>query len=186
MARWNIDNSHSSAEFSVRHMMITTVKGRFCNLSGWVDYDEANPANSSVEAVIETASIDTRDEGRDNHLRSADFFDAENYPTLTFKSKQVKLNNETSGKITGGLTIRGVTREVTFDVEYFGQQTNPWGKTIAGFSGKTKINREDYGLTWNVALETGGVLVGKDINIHVELQTVKETVVSEAAEPAAV
>lgn len=182
MTTWKLDPTHTNVEFSVRHMMITTVKGKFAEVDGVIEFDPANPAASSVEATIQVASINTGVNDRDNHLRSADFFDVENFPTLTFKSKKIEVKGDSEGKITGDLTIRGVTREVVLDVEYFGQNVNPWGNEVIGFEASTKINREDYGLVWNVALESGGVLVGKDIKISLDVEAVK--VVETATEAA--
>ncbi len=181
---WQIDKAHSQIEFSVKHMMITTVHGRFEDFSGTVNFDEQNPAQSSVDVQIEAASINTREPKRDGHLRSADFFDAEKYPYITFKSKRVEVKDANHGIIVGDMTIRDVTREVKLDVEYAGQGKNPFGMIAAGFSGTTRINRKDWGLNWNVALETGGWLVGDEINVNLELEIVKqpETVpVTEAA-----
>ncbi len=174
MSSWAIDNSHSSVQFTVRHMMISKVRGRFQNFSGTVDFDEQNPANSSVNVQIEAASIDTRDEKRDAHLTSADFLDVANHPYLTFVSKRIEVLDDSHGKIYGDLTIRGVTNEVVLDVEYNGQAKSPWGTTSAGFNATTKINRKDWGLNWNVALETGGVLVGEEVTIEIELEIVKQ------------
>ncbi len=174
MARWNIDPAHSRAEFTVRHMMVTKVRGSFEDISGWLEFDEANPANSHVEATIQVNSITTNAEDRDTHLRSPDFFDVENYPTMTFKSTAIEVTGDQVGKVTGDLIIRGTTRQVTFDVEFFGTAASPFGDHRAGFTGTTKINREDFGLTWNVALEAGGVLVGKDVTINVDLQVVEQ------------
>lgn len=174
MTSWVIDNSHSHVQFTVRHMMISKVRGRFASFSGTVNFDEQTPANSSVNVQIEAASIETRDEKRDGHLVSPDFLDAANHPYLTFVSKRVEVLDESRGKIYGDLTIRGVTREVVLDTEYNGQAKSPWGTTSAGFNASTKINRKDYGLNWNVALETGGVLVGEEVAIEIELEIVKQ------------
>lgn len=174
MTSWVIDNSHSHIQFTVRHMMISKARGRFHTFSGTVNFDEQTPANSSVSVQIEVDSIDTRDEKRDGHLKSPDFFDAATHPYLTFASKRVEVVDESHGKITGDLTIRGVTREVVLDTEYTGQAKAPWGTTSAGFSASTKINRKDWGLNWNVALETGGVLVGEEVTIDIELEIVKQ------------
>lgn len=182
MATWVIDNSHSHVHFTVRHMMISKVRGSFEKFSGTVEFDEQNPANSSVEVQIEAASIQTRDEKRDGHLVSPDFLDAANHPYLTFKSKSVRVLDDSHGEIVGDLTIRGVTREVVLATEYNGQSKAPWGTTSAGFSATTKINRKDWGLNWNVALETGGVLVGEEVQIDIELEIVKQ--VPQEAEPA--
>lgn len=176
MARWNIDPVHSNAEFVVRHMMVSKVRGTFENITGYIEFDEENPANSYVEANIEVTSVNTRDPQRDGHLRSADFFDAENHPVMTFKSTNIQITGDNTGHITGDLTIRGTSHPVTFDVEYFGSQPDMQGNPRAGFYGSAKINREDYGLLWNVALEAGGVLVSKEVTIEVNLQGIKEAV----------
>jgi polyisoprenoid-binding protein YceI len=174
MTSWAIDNSHSSIEFTARHMMIAKVRGSFQNFTGTVEFNEQTPANSSVNVQIEAASIQTRDEKRDGHLTSPDFLDAANHPYLTFTSKRIEVVDDTHGKIIGDLTIRGVTREVVLETEYNGQAKSPWGTTSAGFNASTKINRKDWGLNWNVALETGGVLVGEEVTISIELEIVKQ------------
>jgi polyisoprenoid-binding protein YceI len=171
---WNIDNSHTLVEFSVRHLMISTVKGRFGEVSGKVVADDADPSRSQIEATINVASIDTREAQRDAHLRSADFFDAENFPTLTFRSTRIEKASGDDLKVTGDLTIRGTTREVVLDVTSEGRVKDPWGGERAGYSAKTKIKRSDFGLTWNMALETGGVVVGDDIKIALEVELVKQ------------
>ena len=171
---WKMDPSHSQITFTVRHMMISNVHGRFEKFSANVTADEQKPAVSSVEVQIEAASINTREEKRDAHLRSADFFDAEKYPYLTFKSKRIEVVDDAHGRIIGDLTIRDISHEVALDVEYSGQMKNPWGKTAAGFSATTKINRKDWNLSWNLALETGGWLVGDTINVDIELELTKE------------
>lgn len=174
MAKWTFDQAHSYAAFSVRHMMVTTVRGQFNSpVQGYIEFDPANLAASSVEATIDAASIETGVTDRDNHLRSADFLDAANYPTITFKSTRVQPTSDTTAKVTGDLTIRGVTKSVVIDAEFLGATTSPFdGKARAGFTGTTTINREDFGLTWNVALEAGGVLVGRDIKIALDVETV--------------
>ena len=171
---WEIDASHSQATFSVKHMMISTVRGHFNVLSGHLHIDEQNPQNSWVEAQVDAASIDTRDERRDGHLRSADFFDVQTYPTITFKSTRVEHISGNEYNVTGDLAMHGVTRPVTFKAEYFGQGKNPWGLTVAGLSAKTKINRKDWGLNWNQTLETGGWLVSEDVTIEIDLETVQK------------
>lgn len=175
MATWNLDTTHSGASFSVRHMMISTVRGSFSSLRGTLEYDPANPAAASVEVEIDASSIDTGVADRDNHLRSADFFDVEKYPHITFKSKKVELTGDDEARITGDLTIRDVTREVVIEAEYLGQTNSPFGDKRVGFSGSTKIDREQWGLTWNVAMEAGGVLVSKDIKISLDVQAVLVT-----------
>lgn len=176
MGQWKIDSAHANANFAVRHMAVSTVRGRLGTVNGTLNFDPANPTSSSVDVQIDAASIDTGVADRDNHLRSADFLDVENHPYITFKSTRVQGEGDDEGKVIGDLTIRGVTREVTLDVEYLGETTNPFDKSKAvGFEASTKINREDWGLTWNVALEAGGVLVGKDIKITLDLEAVLET-----------
>ena len=170
---WQIDPAHSLLEFSVRHMMVATVKGRFSQLRGTITDIADDPALSSVEVVVDAASISTGDVDRDGHLRSADFFDVEQYPTITFTSRRIQGSRD-EFTLTGDLTMHGVTREVTLDVTLNGVGTNPYGKTIAGFSAETKINRKDWGLNWNVGLEAGGVLVSDQLKISIELEAVKD------------
>lgn len=170
---WNIDTSHSEVSFAVRHMMISTVRGQFKKFSGTINIDETNPANSSVEVAIDVASIDTRDEKRDGHLASPEFFDAATFPNITFKSTSIEVTGENAGKIHGDLTIKGVTHTVALDTNFVGKAKSPWGTTSAGFNASTKINRADYGLSWNVALETGGILVGEEVTITIELEAVQ-------------
>ena len=170
---WQIDAAHSLLEFSVRHMMVATVKGRFSQLRGIITDIADDPALSSVEVVVDAASISTGDVNRDGHLRSADFFDVEQYPTITFTSRRIQGSRD-EFTLTGDLTMHGVTREVTLDVTLNGVGTNPYGKTIAGFSAETKINRKDWGLNWNVGLEAGGVLVSDQLKISIELEAVKD------------
>jgi polyisoprenoid-binding protein YceI len=167
---WKIDNAHSVAEFSVRHMMVANTKGRFQKVDGTVSFDPENIAASSVEATIDVSSITTHDEKRDGHLLSPDFFDVATYPTLTFKSTGVEKVSGDNFTVKGDLTIRDVTRSVTLEVEYNGQGVNPWGVKVAGFTAKTSVSRKDFGLNWNVALETGGVLVGEKVNITLEIE----------------
>jgi polyisoprenoid-binding protein YceI len=171
---WKIDPAHSEINFSVRHMMISNVRGRFETFSGEVNFDEAQPNQSTVDVLVEMASINTRDSKRDAHLRSPDFFDAEKYPLLKFRSKHIEIVTEDQAKVVGDLTIRDQTREVTLDATYAGSSKSPWGSTSAGFSASTRINRKDWGLGWNVALETGGWLVGDEIKIDLELEIVKQ------------
>jgi len=168
---WTIDPSHTTVEFVAKHMMITTVKGRFAELAGTVVADESRFEDSTVEVTFQAPSLDTRSEQRDTHLRSADFLDVENHPTVTFRSTAIHGSKE-SFKLTGDLTIRGVTRPITLDVTYEGEGKDPWGGTRAAFSATGKFDRRDYGLTWNVALETGGILVSNEVKINVEAQVV--------------
>lgn len=171
---WSIDPSHTLIEFGVKHMMVTTVKGRFTGVEGTITVDEQNYANSHAEIIIDAASITTGNEQRDGHLRSADFLDVETYPTITFNSTRVEPTSDTTFDVTGDLTIRGTTREVTLPVELNGRGTTPYGQEVAGLSTETKINRSDFGLNWNVALETGGVLVGPTAKIAIELEAVRQ------------
>jgi polyisoprenoid-binding protein YceI len=169
---WAIDPVHSSVEFAVRHLMITTVKGRFADVQGTVVLDDATPAGSSAEITIQASSIDTREPQRDAHLRSADFFDAEKFPTLTFRSTSVRDWNAEGFTLVGDLTIHGVTREVALEVTSEGQTKDPWGGERAGFTATTKIKRSDFGLTWNQLLETGGLAVSDDVKIALDVQLV--------------
>ena len=170
---WNIDAAHTVAEFKVRHMMIANVKGQVSKVTGALTLDESDLANSSVEAKIEAASIETRDSQRDAHLRSSDFFDVEKFPTLHFKSTSIGIVRAGELSVEGDLTIRGVTRKVRFAVEGPTPPTkDPWGNTRVAVSAITKINRGDFGLTWNAALETGGILVGDEVTITLDVEFV--------------
>ncbi|HZU70511.1 MAG TPA: YceI family protein [Ktedonobacteraceae bacterium] len=180
---WEIDPSHSEASFVVKHMMFATVRGHFNVLSGHLHIDEQHPENSWVDAQVDAASVDTRDERRDGHLKSPDFFDVQNYPIITFKSTKIERVNGNEYKVTGDLAMRGVTRPVTFKAEYYGTGKNPWGMTVAGLSAKTKINRKDWNLNWNQALEAGGWLVSDEVTIEIDLEAVQkpEQVAEQAA-----
>ncbi len=170
---WEIDPSHSSVNFSARHLMVSKVRGRFASFHGTIKVGE-NPQASSVEVVIDTASIDTRDENRDAHLKSADFIDVEKNPTITFVSTGVAdVHGTTDFTLNGDLTISGVTKPVELKVEFNGVQQDPWGGTRAGFEATTEFNRKDFGLAFNVALEGGGVLVGEKVTIEIEVEAVK-------------
>ncbi len=169
---WKIDPSHSQITFTVRHMMISNVRGRFESFDGKVEFNEEDPEKSRVEIKIDAASINTRDSMRDNHLRSADFFDAEKNPQITFSSTKVEKLDDHHGLIHGTLTIKDIAHDVVLDTEYAGQSTI-WGKTNAGFEATARINRKDWNLNWNKALETGGWLVGDDIKVEIELELVK-------------
>lgn len=171
---WNIDPAHSSAEFKVKHMMISHVKGQFTAVTGVMHLDESDTTKSHIEALIDAASINTRDAQRDTHLKSADFLDAEKFPKLTFESTRVTRRAEGELAVTGRLTIHGVTREVVLNVEGPTPPTkDPWGNTRVGVSATTKISRKDFGLTWNATLETGGLLVGDEVTITLEAEFVK-------------
>jgi polyisoprenoid-binding protein YceI len=169
---WKLDPSHTLVEFSAKHLMITTVKGRFTDVEGTIYTDERNPEKSSVEATLNAATIDTRTEQRDQHLRSADFLHVEKFPQIKFRSTRIEGEKE-HFKLTGDLTIRDVTRPVTLDVSYEGRTKDPWGGERVGFSASGKIDRRDFGLLWNQALETGGLVVGNDVKISIDVEAVK-------------
>jgi len=169
---WKLDPAHTLVEFSAKHLMISTVKGRIADVEGTIYADENDPENSSVDVTLKAASIDSRTEQRDNHLRSADFLDVVNFPAITFKSTKIE-GDRKKFKLTGDLTIRGVTRPITLDVTFEGQTKDPWGGERIGFSAKGKLDRREFGLTWNVLLETGGITVGNEIKINVEVEAVK-------------
>ncbi len=172
---WNVDSTHSVVEFKVKHMMISNLKGQFTKVTGTLSLHETDLTQSSVEAAIEIASIHTRDENRDEHLKSPDFFDAEKFPTMNLKSTHIAVKTDGELVVTGDLTIKGVTRSVQFDVEGPSAATkDPWGGTRIGVEATTTINRKDFGLTWNAALEAGGLMVGEDIKITLDLEFVKQ------------
>jgi polyisoprenoid-binding protein YceI len=170
---WGIDPAHTLIEFSAKHMMVTTVKGHFTKFSGDIEIDEQHPDASRVDITIEAASLDTGMAPRDQHLRSADFLDVEHFPTITYKSKRVEVKGENHATVVGDLTIRGVTREVPLDVSLEGQQKGMDGKRRAGFSINAKLSRKDFGLEWNVALESGGWLVSDAVKVNVEAEVVE-------------
>lgn len=169
MKKWTIDAAHSEVGFSVKHMMISKVKGSFNSFDAEIEANEENLSGALIDFKIDTASINTNNTDRDNHLRSADFFDAEQYPHITFNATEI-VQKDGEYEMNGDLTIKGITRPATFEVEYGGKGTNPWGVEVVAFNAEGKINRKDFGLTWNQSLETGGVLVGEDIKISLELQ----------------
>ena len=171
---WNIDAAHTDVGFSVKHLMISTVRGRFGDVRGTITLNGADLTRASVEAEIATASIDTRTEQRDAHLRSADFFDVEKFPVLTFRSTQVGDVSGNGFKLHGDLTIHGVTRPVTLDVAYEGRTKDPWGGERVGYAATTRIKRSDFGLTWNQLLETGGLAVSDDVKITLDVQLVQK------------
>lgn len=175
---WAIDPSHSEVGFAVRHLGISKTRGRFGTFSGTLVVDAEHPANSSVEVTIDASSIDTKDAGRDEHLRSDDFFGVEAHPAITFRSTAVR-GEGTRWEVEGDLTIKGTTQPVVLETELVGLERDPWGNERVGFAATTEINREAFGLTWNAALETGGVLVGKNVKINIEVEAVK--VVEEGA-----
>jgi polyisoprenoid-binding protein YceI len=178
---WDIDVSHSAIHFWVRHMVISKVHGRFAKWSGAIQLDEQDLTRSSVDVRIEAASIDTQVADRDTHLKSPDFLDVARHPELTFRSKRIQKAGDVY-RVIGELSLHGVVREVTLEAEFAGLGKDPWGNQRAGFSAKASLDRRDYGLVWNAALETGGVLVGEKVEIAIELEAVKKVV---AASPAA-
>lgn len=180
-AEFTIDTAHSSANFSVRHMMVSNVKGDFAGVTGKIVWD-GNPTTATVEATIDASTIDTGVDKRDEHLRSADFFDVAKFPTITFKSTKVEAAGTGRLEVKGDLTMHGVTKEVVLDVEGpTAEFKNPWGKTVIGASASTTIKRGDFGLTWNKALEAGGVVVGEEVRISIELELVKADAPAKAA-----
>jgi polyisoprenoid-binding protein YceI len=179
--RWDIDVSHSAIHFHVRHMIISKVHGRFAKWSGRIELDEQDLTRSSVDVRIDTASIDTQVADRDTHLKSPDFLDVARYPEMSFRSKRIE-NAGGAYRVVGDLTLHGVTREVALEAEFAGTGKDPWGNQRAGFSAKAALDRRDFGLVWNAALETGGVLVGEKVEIAIELEAVKQV----AAAPVAV
>jgi len=172
-SNWNIDAAHSGINFSVRHMVVSKVRGRFAKYTGAVHLDEGDLTKSTVETTIEASSIDTGAPQRDAHLQSPDFFDAEKFPQLRFRSKRIEKVDDAHYRVIGDLTIRDVTREVSLDVEYGGRAKDPWGNERIGFIAKTAFDRKDFGLGWNQVLEAGGVLVGDRVDIELEVQAVK-------------
>jgi polyisoprenoid-binding protein YceI len=171
--RWDIDVSHSAIHFHVRHMVISKVHGRFARWSGALQLDEQDLTRSQIDVRIETASIDTQVADRDAHLKSPDFLDVEKYPEMTYRSRRVEKRGD-GYRVTGDLTLHGVTREVVVDAEFAGTGKDPWGNERAGFSAKASLDRREFGLVWNTALETGGVLVGEKVEITIELEAVKK------------
>src|SRR3954465_12293450 len=171
---WNIDPSPSAIHFSVRHMVVSKTRGRFTKWSGQLKFDPANPAASSVEVTIDPASIDTADAQRDGHLRSPDFFDVVKFPTASFKSTRIEASGGDRYRVTGDLTLHGVTRPVVLNATYEGTGKDPWGGERAGFSATLTIDRKDFALEWNKALETGGLLVGEKVELTLEIEAVKQ------------
>jgi polyisoprenoid-binding protein YceI len=171
---WTVDPAHTEVGFAVKHLMISTVRGRFGAVEGTVATNEADPSQSKIDVTVDVTSIDTRQEMRDNHLRSADFFDAENHPKMHFVSKKFVGDITDDFKVVGDLTIRGNTHEVTLDVTPTGRGNDPWGNERAGFEAKGKISRKEFGLEWNQALETGGVVVGDEVKISIDVELIKQ------------
>ncbi len=170
---WSIDPAHSAAEFAIKHMMISTFKGEFRGIDGVIRIDEENPENSSVVASIDVLSLDTGVADRNAHLRSDDFFNAEKYPKITFRSTRVQRDSDTRWKIAGDITIRDVTREVLLDTEFEGRVTDPWGNDRAGFTASTAINRKDFGVRWNSMLDAGGLALGDDVRITLHIEAIR-------------
>jgi polyisoprenoid-binding protein YceI len=171
--QWNIDGTHSGVNFSIRHMVVSKVRGRFTKLSGALELDLADLTRSTIDVRIDASSIDTGTQQRDDHLRSADFFDVEKFPELRYQSKRIESLGKDRYRVIGDLTIKGVTREVPLEVEYGGQAVDPWGNQRAGFLASASIDRKDFGLRWNQVLEVGGLLVGDKVEIELEVQAVK-------------
>jgi polyisoprenoid-binding protein YceI len=171
---WTVDPTHTHVGFSVRHMMVTTVRGQFKTYRGTLALDTADFAKSSFEGEIDVASIDTGVTDRDNHLRTNDFFDVPNHPTITFKSTGIESKGEGEYVVSGDITIRGVTKPITLDVEFHGTSKNPYGKTVAGISARGTINRKDFGVNFNAVLETGGVAVAEKVKIELDVEAVLE------------
>jgi polyisoprenoid-binding protein YceI len=170
---YTLDTAHSRVGFLARHAMVTKVRGLFTELDGHIHIDGSDPARSSAEVTIQVASIDSQQPDRDKHLRSADFFDVENHPTITFKSTEAELLDEDTYRLTGDLTIRGVTRPVAIDLEFSGATNDPWGQFRIGFEGTVVVNRRDWGLGWNMPLDTGGLLVSEKITIELDIAAVR-------------
>lgn len=170
---WKLDPAHTLVEFSAKHLMISTVKGRIADVEGTIYVDGDEPTNSSVEATLNAVTLDTRIEQRDQHLRSADFLDVEKFPKITFRSTEIQ-GDEQNFKLTGDLTIREITRPITLDVTFEGQTKDPWGGERLGFSASGKLDRRDFGLTWNVLLESGGLTVSNEIKIQIEVEAIKQ------------
>jgi len=182
MAKWFFEPGHTAAEFSARHMMVTSVRGHFKNVHGSIEFDPERPQATSVEVTIDTGGLWSGEPARDAHLKSADFLDADHHPTITFRGDRVELVGANEARLAGELTIRGVTRPVTLDVRYLGQWQTPWWedgvdkgpKTRAGFLATTRINRKDFGVNWNGVLDRGGVVVGDEIDITIDAEAIRE------------
>lgn len=169
-AKWAVDASHSSVDFSIRHMMISKVKGTFHSYEANIEADPEDLTSASISFSIDLASIDTRNNDRDNHLKSGDFFDVEQFPKMTFNATKITKTGEGEYEVSGDLSLHGVTRTESFDVTYEGGGKNPWGVEVVGYNVEGKIKRSDYGLTYNAALETGGVLIGDEVKVSLEIQ----------------
>ncbi|HET7628195.1 MAG TPA: YceI family protein [Bacillales bacterium] len=172
--KWQVDTAHSSLDFSVKHMMVSKTKGTFHDFEASIEADPADLTTATIAFSVDLSSVDTRNKGRDDHLRSADFFDVENHPKMTFQAKEITKTGDDEYEVTGDLDLHGVTNSETFKVTFEGQGKDPWGNEVAGFSGTGKIKRSDYGLTYNAALETGGFLIGDDVNIAIQIEASKQ------------
>jgi polyisoprenoid-binding protein YceI len=172
--KWSVDPSHSSLDFSIRHMMIAKVKGTFHSFDATVEADPADLTTADILVTVDLSSIDTRNTDRDAHLRSADFFDVENFPKMTFQSTKITKTGDGEYNVTGDLTLHGVTKPETLSVTFEGAGKDPWGNEKVGFSGQGSIKRSDFGLTYNAALETGGVLIADEVKISLEIEAVKQ------------
>lgn len=175
LEKWEIDSSHSGIHFSVRHLVVAKVRGQFARWSGSFVAEDGDLSRAKLEVVIDASSIETGVADRDTHLKSPDFFDVASFPEITFKSTRIEQRSDEALRVTGDLTIRGVTREVVLDVESAGQTKDPWGNLRAGFSAKTAVDRKDFGLTWNQVLEAGGVMVGDRVTIEIDIEAVKQS-----------
>lgn len=173
MTKWKVDQAHSSIDFSVKHMMVSRTKGTFHHFEATIEADPTDLTTATIKVEVDLESVDTRNEDRDNHLRSADFFDVENHPKMTFQSTSIVKTGEDEYDLTGNLTIRDVTKSLTLKVIFEGQGKDPWGNEVAGFSGEGKIKRSDFGLTYNAVLETGGVLIGDEVKISIQIEASK-------------
>lgn len=180
LQKWEIDSSHSGIHFSVRHMVVAKVRGQFARWSGSFYAEDGDLARATVEATLDASSIETGVAERDAHLKSHDFLDVKNFPEITFRSSAVEKQGDETLRLTGELTIRGVTREVVLDVEYAGRTKDPWGNERAGFTARTALDRKDFGLTWNQVLEAGGVMVGDRVTVEIEVEAVKQSAVKAA------
>ncbi len=174
LSKWKVDPTHSGVEFSVKHMMIARVKGSFKNFEASIEADPADLTTADIEFKVDLSSVDTGSADRDTHLKSGDFFDVEKYPHMTFKSTEISKKNEDEYNVTGDLTLHGHTQPVTFTATFEGEGKDPWGNHVAGFAAEGKVNRTEFGLTYNAALETGGVLVGEDVKVSLQIEAAKQ------------
>ncbi|HZG87711.1 YceI family protein [Paenibacillus sp.] len=174
LSKWALDPTHSGVDFTIKHMMFSKVRGSFKSFDAAIEADPSDLTTASISFSVDLASVNTNNDDRDNHLRSADFFDVENHPKLTFAATKIEKTGDGEYSVTGDLSLHGVTRSETFQVEFEGEGKDPWGNTKAGFHASGTLNRSDYGLTWNAALEAGGFLVGDEVKVEIEIQAVKQ------------